>query len=1640
MSTLTCENGQVYFSVTKKCMSWGTEESYKILNGATVLKTSAAFANNEQRTDEYCLQATTNNQYKFQLIDSYGDSWFAGAWVSVAGIYGNVVFKGYLTEKRQEEYDLSMYYPVTKGQQWKMYTSASSVDPNWNTLNFSDGSWQTVTLGSVSSVSGTQYFRKTFTGIPNMAAYEVSMNYKFGIVAYVNGVEVFRDHIAEGAVTATTPSNGAFTEYEYHGMIRPAKEIEASSVLAVELHFPTTGENAVEFDAYVASLASSIPTTESDKCFIYPYAVTLTSSGGNNAANIFNWGKQDYFSAGSSALPATVTYELSGPRAHVNALRVWPYTYATQSPSAFTLSGAMSSSSTYSTVISIAQTSYTSNVYKMFYGRVNAKPYQSYRLTISASSTTIAYGVEVQPVTCAELMPTAITFEPSSYSMYTYFEEADIHPSIMEFNNCAVSPALPEGMSMNPTTCTITGKPRVGLASTTFTVTSTMGSVSITGTFTLQVTDCAGTLVTALRTYKSSATAESFSIKDMTTQQVVLSVALNSGQVSNQDWSAVLCLTSPKYEIDVGSSNNFWMEKSRLYVNAMLTVDEYETIVRMRYDAYLGTPVDFVMNAQWSVGNHAQWFYKMGEVPANWYNSDTSGWSTANVGTFPASSNQIQLYKNTFTVSSLEDVAGFVISLRYLYGCVIYMNGAEVFRNGVTGDVSASSVGLNAYTDLLYRQISLPAKTMGTAETPSVNYLQEGTNTIAIAIVAQTASQTQSVFNCAVRLMSGTNSRVFGYSLSYSSFNGGFPGDLANLHYVNHISMTTCADSYWTIIFNNDRREWINAVNVYLYYAQNDKYPGGFALKARNNNLEDWTVIKNVTGMTWSLVGEQKNIWLENNKPWNQYRFDSFTSAKGDCTWQIGAFDILSRSVPVTIPDFTYNTPVLITKDIEMGELYPSVEYYYDFTVSPALPTGLQIDPLTGKISGTSHQESPSTQYTITAKKLGTTTSSSFVITMSVDICYGGKSLMTMVVNTDGWPHEGSYKLFSGKGTSGQIVYQNTAFKVKSGLNYGDFCVAHGIYTLELYDSAKDGWNNPAGYYLTVDVGTMIFDMGQFPSDVPSISTMFSSQLPFQIEYDTWKVFNSAEAVAANWNAVDFDDAAWASLKAAEMANHMGTTAYIRHEVNIPSIDDYFVLNVRVKYSGGVVAYFNGRIVARFNLEDSFDASTEAIAVHDATLFSKFHVVLPTVGAVTGKNVIAFEVHRAPGQSELVFDATGVFGVNECSIVVDTFSTIDSSDVSGCTKEDLLDLLPTTYGNIPNAAGSFLSWIVENLEGSKYNSFALQTNTAVSGYGFSVYGRWEEGEDFISALAVTDQSTKNRERSAWAMPVGIAGFTQFRFVVDMAANIVPSTNAYVMQYCKPSGSGSCPAVGDYPSVGEGEISPAKCADGFRGYAYRTCTNGQLGDVQNDKCEYKVPARLNYNNNNMEFIMGTEVSSGVPRYRNIITEFFMQDSTPLPEGFSLNPTTGEITGLPQATMDSKTFTVRGKNPKGEVFVEITISVRKGYCLPEGVFERTPVGEVAVYQCAMQGSYVGTQTRACVLGKKNGEWQKASGFCMPIFGIVLLVFVVIIVIAAVVLILMRSRKAKAVGGVKGKGGKSTASKKGAAKKTPTKAVKV
>ena len=1601
--------------------SWASEESFKVYSGSTLLYTSPEFANSEVRTIEQCLATSTNNQYSIELLDSYGDSWTSGSYLTIFGENENVVFKNFLTASSQETYTFSLYYGVAKSETWKM--TYGSISGDWTAYSFSDSTWEDATLGSVTTaVSGTQYFRKQFVGLSDMAAYDVRLYYKAGVIAYINGAEVYRDNMPDGDITSTTAATGQYTDISYHGFIRPGSEVASQqSILAVEVHF-VTDQTSADFNAYLAILASSVT---DGNCFIYGESTSVSSSGGTTVSNAFDFAKSTYYYAGSTSLPDTITFTFDGARPYVNALRVWPYTLSAYTPSMFTWQGS-NDNQEWTNILSVSGASYESSTYQLFTGYFYSALYNYYRANIVSSSYSYVYIYELQPLICATSTPTSITFTPNTYTVWAKYEEVSIQPDISEFTSCTAE-NLPAGLSIDSTTCVISGKVSSAVSSVSIAVTSVILGNTYTGSFTITAQECSGTMLNVLRTYQSSAYYESFDIKDSTTQEVVISVAYNSGQENNVDWTSVACVTGTKYTVSVATTLTYWQASSFLYVRSLLSSDDMETILRIRYDSNIGFPSTRTFNAQYAIETGTNWYYKHGEVPSDWYSStSTDGWTEGNESNFLDSTNQIQLYKKTFTISDISNIAGFVLSIKYMYGCIVYLNGNEAFRKGLTDTtISTSSYANNIYTDTIYRQVSLPIKTVQTDDTSAVNLIQQGSNMIAIGLVAANANQVEAIFDCALRLMAAdSESRVFDYTNSYNALYG-YPTTLFNQYYYYYIYYSSCADNYLDITFNNDRHEWINAVTVKLLYTQSTQQPHQFVLKARSGS-DDWTTLTNVTGLTWSQVGQTHTIYFQNNKAYHEYRFENFgTGDSSDCYWQLGTIDMSSVCTTMVIPELSYEATT-VYKNIEMGEVYPNSEYYFNFQVTPSLPAGISLDPNTGMISGTATETSTSS-YTITAEKLTGGTSTT-VLSFTVAICTGGRSLITLVARTDSYPTEASYKVYQGVGTSGTVVASVDSFSAASSLNYGDFCLEDNIYTLQLLDSYGDGWYNPAGYYLTIDLGTMIFEMGQLPSSTTSVSTMFSSFLPFQIDYSDWNInYDYAE----NWYNQDYDDSAWTVKKASEIGLNTGITTYIRKEVNIPDISSYHILNVRVKYTGGVAVYFNGRLTARFNLEDNFNSESQSTTVHSQDEFSKFHVIMSTVGGVTGKNVIAFEIHRPTGQSSsssVVFDATGVFGVNDCSIAVDTFSNIDGSDVSLVSIENLLDLNPTTYGYQSNSQGTYLEWTVENLEGTKFNSFGMQTVYALTGYGFSLYVRMETSDEYISALELTSQSTQALSRSTWSVPVGIAGFEQLRFEVDVAASSIVYVSSYMLLYCKPSGSSVCPGIGDYPSVGEGEISPAGCEEGYRGYSYRTCTNGQLGEISYEYCTQKLPDKLIYDSTIYNLIMDTNVVISAPEYVNIIEEFYMAENTFLPTGLSLNTQTGEISGIPTEESTLKTYTIYGKNQAGITYVTINISVQKGTCKADGNFPTTNVGEVYVYDCALGGSYVGTQKRACKLGETNGEWQSITGYCMPVAMIIILVVIAIIIIAIVVFLLVRvNRKAKAVGGVKGKSVKASPSSK-------------
>ncbi|KAK8807821.1 hypothetical protein WA171_000770 [Blastocystis sp. BT1] len=1623
-----CTSSQVYIKFVKKTLTLASQESFSILSGTTSLYDSPSLTNSEERTIETCIQQTTNNQYTLGMYDTTS-YWSSGAWLEIYGINGNLVFKGMMTTSKTQEVPLSLYSPINKEDTWKYTSSASG---SWKDVSYSDASWTEISLGTTTtSATDTQYFRKSFVGLSGMAAIEFQLNYRYGIVAYINGNEVYRDNMADGEPTSTTLATGSYSIYDYHGVIRPSTVAESSSsVLAVEVHFITTGySEIIQFNGFLAFYAGIDNT---NPCFVVPNEVSVTSTSFTNPTYAFTWSYSSYSYFSTSYTSGTLTADLDGPSYPiVNGVRIWPYTSITYHTTQFMIEGAMSSSSSWDTILETKGGSYTSSVWRQWETvAVASKPFQRLRLTSYKTGTTSTYVNELQFLVCNNGNPSTIDYPQTTYQFYHTSEQVEITPTTYGFSGCSISPSLPSGVSIDANTCTISGSSSAS-STQTYTVTSTVVSPSVTATLTITFTECYGTLYKIVRTYKTNPQYEYFRIRDSSNDDILYEINSGHSHSAGQDWTHYLCLNVDRFDVAFYSTSNYWYSGSYYYMYYMLPDGEEEMVLKGRYDNYENNESNFYLRRP-SINHSEQWYYKMSEVPTNWFGDDTSGWSQAARGSFPTSTNRIQLYKKTFNIASLNEVSGLIVSIRYRYGVIVYLNGNEAWRNGVIGDLSTSSTVDNSYTDLKYYVVTLPGKQMQTSTVTSpVTFLQSGSNTIAIAIVAIDDSYTTSYFDAVVRLMSSeqSESHIWEFTASMSGITGTatYPFDM---YYGNSIYYTSCADNTLTLVFDNNRREWISSVQIQNYYSSSSTYlyqkPAQFNLYGRNLGTDEWTLLKEVTGLTYSISGQKRRIYFSNNTPYNQFKFENFgTGDSSSCTWRIQTLDLFADNVMADIPNFTYDSSVTIFKNIEMAEVIPqNNDGYFNFQVSPSLPDGIVLDPYTGWISGTATDESSAQTYTITATKIsgGDVT---VTISLSVTICTGGKGLMTVRFYADYYCGENSWKLYEGRGTSGTVLRSVEQFPVASAYYYVDFCLDNGIYTFEGADSFGDGWSAGSGYTLTVDVGEMELDIMEMSSGTKPIyvSSVFSTYFPFQIEYTDWKVIQND--VSSDWNTVNFDDSTWNTYKAVDIPSTSSITTYIRKSFTMSGLNDYQVLNVRVKYSGGVAAYLNGNVVARFNLEDDFDSLSLSITDHDSTSFSKFHVILSTSGIQEGINVFSFEIHRGLSGSSsdaVVFDATGVFGVEDCSTVVDSYSSITSTDPTSGTIEEIMDLDPYTTGLLPNTIGTYIEWTVENLVGSKWNSFNMIGGTTVSSWGFDIIATYnpdqsDQSDQPITILSALDQTVTTRTKPQISVPVALAGFRKYRWEVTDTGSTTTTLGSVHMAYCKATGD-VCPSIDNYPSVAEGQISPSSCETGYSGYSYRECSGGVLGEVKTDQCSKKPPTNARYQSSQNRFVMGTVSTTGIPSVRNIVERWYIDTGVTLPNGLSLNSETGEISGIPTDTMDLRTYTVYAENESGATQATLSIQIRKGRCVAEGVFPVTNVGEVAEYECASQGSYVGTQKRACVLGSEDGEWQKASGVCMPIVVIVIGVIVVIMIIVVVFLMMRTGKKAKAVGGVKGK----------------------
>ncbi|KAK8797650.1 hypothetical protein WA171_005182 [Blastocystis sp. BT1] len=581
-----------------------------------------------------------------------------------------------------------------------------------------------------------------------MAAVEIELKYQYGIVAYLNGVEVYRDNMSDGQPSIDTLATGSYTSSDYHGVIRSASGVSESNVLSVEVHFTDSNhEEIIQFNGFLSLLAGINVT---NNCFVYPYPVTASSTDFNDPSRAIDW--DYYWYASTSWFPSSMMFDFSGSSIPlINSYRIWTYNDRNYySPSSFSIEGSVSTDDSWNMILSPSNIGYTWYEWKQFDLVSLPHRYPLLRFTILPYSDDNVCLSELQFLVCNRPSVSSIEYPETEYSFYKDYEQISISPIQYGYSDCSIQPSLPDGMSIDPNTCIISGVSH-SLGSQQYTVTSTMVTPPIQSILNLTFIHCSGTVYRTQMIIRYE--YDQITIHDTSDESIIYQIQPGHSQGSFGLETHYLCITADRFDVVFNLTTTYWMSSSYYYMYVLLPDGEEEMVLKGRYDADQKNVHHHYVRCP-SINHSEQWYYKMGEVPTNWFGDDTSGWSQAARGSFPDSTNRIQLYKKTFNIASLNEVSGLIVSIRYRYGVIVYLNGNEAWRNGVIGDLSTSSTVDNSYTDLKYYVVTLPGKQMQTSTVTSpVTFLQSGSNTIAIAIIAIDDTQLTSYFDTVVRLM-----------------------------------------------------------------------------------------------------------------------------------------------------------------------------------------------------------------------------------------------------------------------------------------------------------------------------------------------------------------------------------------------------------------------------------------------------------------------------------------------------------------------------------------------------------------------------------------------------------------------------------------------------------------------------------------------------------------------------------------------------------------------------------------------------------------------------------------------------------------------------------------------------------------------
>ena len=1456
--------------------------------------------------------------HTIQMKDTYGDGWSTGSFLYL--YVGGVSLGAFrIVNTREGTQQVSFPVMISTGDGWK-YTSTAQTGTEWTTQAVS---WEEMTsFPAVTTI--TRYFRKTVTNSAITSAFHTILNIatNAGFVCYINGQVAYSWNMPD-TYTASTPALSSTEEAVVRTLSTLTGVYTTSSTieLAVEMHATadtTSGEEPFDISILLMS-TNNVRRIDSDGSFTSIPATT----GSEGSSMIY-----DNNVLTKWCVPATsVTTEWifnNGRRELINRYSITTANdMPNRDPKSWILYGSFDGV-TYYPLDQQTGVTWSRRYETQSFLINNYITFNRYKLVVSENSGNLSdtqfsefeLSISNQPV-----VPISLSYPQSSYEFSKGVDHVDIKPVLVGFTGFTIAGTLPAGLSFDSNSGRIYGLPNAGMAATTYTITATYlgNNQQYTSTLSLTVIACEFPDSVFLSMVKTNPSAEeTFQIINYNNQ-----VVFSGGYSTEGVFSAIQCVDLGVYTVKMLNSAGMpWATNSKLTLKTIIDGKEFvfsKSTLQENSEATFQLGLTYPLMQVYANSNVK---YLMGSVPDNWYTTsfDASSWTTLTETSRPTSSEKIQLYRSTFTVSSVTGFHGFELAVKAQAGIVVYLNGQEIYRRYLpAGAISSSTSATGGQDSAYWRTI-----------TGKMASLVQGQNTLAVGIINVSTYDTPVAFDAILRLM--TESVEYPRYWDFTSTSGS--GDVSNLFDLDANTRARGAFNGGVdivITLSNSRAEMFNEYCIVTNYDTPSEDPREWSIFGSNDN-NNFDLIKSETNVFFDGRSTPYCFYMPGiTKAYAIYKISITKVAEDSANYfAMSQFNFYLEDLDhAEVPELAFTPSNLVGYT---GAAFPEVAanspYYTSFTINPALPEGLTLNSNTGGIRGVYNQPFEGTFTVSAVNHLGE--SKQTTITVKIEKCMGEMVQFSLVFYLESGAEKLSFDLKDL--TSGEVVETRPRL-----VSYSTFtipmCRVAQKYGLVLKKTDTTGWGANRVSVILSDGTTLLTE--SLAAGVTSKEYDFNVKYEIQPLFSEWSYLVSGEAAPQNWNTVA-GAPAWEKAAPGSFPVPQGVTAYYYKKFTVSSLEEFSGVEISSVSRAGLVVYLNGAELSRLNMPDYFDHTT--LATRDEDVPST-HIVGDIVldGRIKeGENIVAFELHQYLKKDKVnTFDGSVLLILNNMYMMKDGAGTTQPIAEGDMGSDKAFDNnSDSKFVTSEKCIGVELTWTFNNQRREPINNYALVSagdcNTRHPS-GWILEGSNDASHWWQLHVAENVVFSEYYQQKRFDF-FNDRAFNMYRVTTTACDNeALEASSSCGSDYFQIADyylfskrvEPDCKRDGDFPPAMNGDASYADCPQFYEGYRTRLCQDGSLGE-ETSFCVPMKPQGISFEQTGYTLYTGKPASI-TPKL--LAVEVTISVFPTLPTGLAIDEATGEIKGTPTVEQESKKYTITAMNKGGSVTTTVALTIVK-----------------------------------------------------------------------------------------------------------------